>query len=107
VQLLYLDLLGNEIGPMGGFALGKSLAKGYNVSLLTLKLDYNTSLSNEGVINLCRGLCTNATLKQLHLEYCNISVFGAAAVSALLSNSNTGLEVSRRCFIKAGFICCY
>ena len=80
---------------MGGFALGKALGKGFNVSLLTLNLNFNASFSNEGVINLCRGLCTNSSLRQLHLEFCNISSYGAAALGSLLSSCVTALEVMR------------
>jgi hypothetical protein len=36
------------IGSLGAFALGSSLSKGYNTSLLTLKFDYNP-LGSEGI----------------------------------------------------------
>lgn len=78
---------------MGGFALGKALSRGNNISLVTLRLDYNTTLGNEGVINLCRGLRTNKTLKQLILEYCSITVFGAEALAGLLANQESAVEV--------------
>jgi hypothetical protein len=65
VQIQYLELLDNNIGPRGGLALGASLSQRHNLSLLTLKLDYNSTLGTEGVIELCKGLRTNATLKQV------------------------------------------
>ena len=43
----------------------QALAQGRNLSLLTLRLDYNPPLGVEGVANLCRGLRTNMTLKQV------------------------------------------
>lgn len=72
VKITYLELLDDGIGPRGAMALGLSLSYGHNLSLLTLKLDYNASLGAEGVINLCRGLRTNISLKQLHMQYCQV-----------------------------------
>lgn len=65
VQIQYLELLDNNIGPRGGLALGTSLSRRHNLSLLTLKLDYNTTLGTEGIVELCKGLRTNCTLKQV------------------------------------------
>jgi hypothetical protein len=65
VQISYLELLDNNISARGALALGNSLGRHNNLSLLTLKLDYNTTLGDEGVANLCRGLRTNSTLKQV------------------------------------------
>lgn len=48
VQIQYLELLDNNIGPRGGLALGTALSRRHNLSLLTLKLDYNTTLGSEG-----------------------------------------------------------
>ena len=48
VQLNYLELIDCNVGPRGGLALGASLSKGKNMSLLTLKLDYNATLGTAG-----------------------------------------------------------
>jgi hypothetical protein len=48
VRISYLELLDNNIGPRGGIALGSALAQGGNISLLTLKLDYNSTLGTQG-----------------------------------------------------------
>lgn len=69
VQIQYLELLDNNIGPRGGLALGASLSQRHNLSLLTLKLDYNSTLGTDGVIELCKGLRTNATLKQVEFSF--------------------------------------
>lgn len=69
VQIQFLELLDNNIGPRGGLALGTALSHRHNLSLLTLKLDYNSTLGTEGVIELCKGLRTNATLKQVVTIY--------------------------------------
>lgn len=87
VQISYLELLDCNVGPRGGLAIGASLAQRCNLSLLTLKLDYNTTLGATGVINLSRGLRTNSTLKQLHLSYCGITAEAAPALSDILENT--------------------
>jgi hypothetical protein len=92
VQPAYLELLDVGIGPKGCMALGQSLAKGKNLSLCTLKLDYNVSIGGEGAINVCRGLRTNMTLIQLHLSYCNITQEAGPAFAELLENSKSALE---------------
>ena len=48
VKISYLELLDNNIGPRGGIALGTALSQGNNLSLLTLKLDYNSSFGTQG-----------------------------------------------------------
>ena len=52
VQINVLDLIDNNIGPMGALALGQSLAHGGNLSLLTLRLDYNVTLGTKGSVIL-------------------------------------------------------
>lgn len=69
VQIQFLELLDNNIGPRGGLALGTALSHRHNLSLLTLKLDYNSTLGTEGIIELCKGLRTNSTLKQVIFIY--------------------------------------
>eukprot|EP01038_Epipyxis_sp_PR26KG_P014261 gene14261-19135_t len=93
IKLSYLELLDNYIGPKGASALGMSLARGNNLSLMTLKLDYNSTLGVEGIANLCRGLRTNITLKQLHVQFCNITAEGGEHLGELLANSRSALEV--------------
>jgi hypothetical protein len=48
VKLLFLELLDDNIGPRGALALGTALSQGNNLSLLTLKLDYNSTLGSQG-----------------------------------------------------------
>lgn len=93
VKLSFLELFDNNIGPKGANALGSALSYGHNLSLLTLKLDYNATIGDEGVINLCKGLRTNATLKQLHLQFCNLTSASGPALAEVLANSRSGLEV--------------
>jgi hypothetical protein len=46
-----------------------------------------------GVAELCRGLRTNSTLKQLHLSYCGIDASGGDTLADVLANARSGLEV--------------
>ena len=46
-----------------------------------------------GVANLCKGLRTNMTLKQLHMQFCNITHEGGRYIAELLANSRSALEV--------------
>ena len=94
VQVSYLELFDNNIGPVGGMALGQSLAHGGNLSLLTLKLDYNSTFGTKGVVNLCKGLRSNSTLKQLHLQFCQISgEESGLALGDVVSSRHSNLEV--------------
>jgi Ran GTPase-activating protein (RanGAP) involved in mRNA processing and transport len=92
VKISYLELFDNEIGPRGALALGVALSKGHNLSLLTLKLDFNTQLGNTGIANLCRGLRTNYTLYQLHLKFCGITAEGGAYIAEVLANARSQLQ---------------
>jgi Ran GTPase-activating protein (RanGAP) involved in mRNA processing and transport len=92
VKLSYLELFDNDIGPRGALALGIALSKGHNLSLLTLKLDFNTQLGNQGIANLCRGLRTNSTLYQLHVKFCGITAEGGQYIAEILSNARSQLQ---------------
>lgn len=93
VALTYLELLDNGISIRGANALGSSLSFGHNISLLTLKLDYNQTLGDDGLVALCRGLRTNMSLRQLHLQFCNLTAASGHALADLLANSRSALEV--------------
>ncbi len=43
--------------------------------------------------NLCRGLRTNITLRQLHMSFCNITGEAGVDISDLVSNARTALEL--------------
>jgi hypothetical protein len=92
VQISYLELFDNNIGHRGAMALGQSLKQGNNMSLLNLKLDYNTTMGALGVEYLCRGLRTNTVVKQLHLAHCKLPAESCAFLSHLLLNAKSGLE---------------
>jgi len=93
VAIGYLELLQNNIGLRGAMALGQALAQGRNLSLLTLRLDYNPPMGADGVANLCRGLRTNMTLKQLHLNFCELPAAAGEPLGDLLANAKSGLEI--------------
>lgn len=93
VKLSYLELLDCNVGPRGANALGYSLSRGNNLSLLTLKLDYNKTFGDEGLEMLCKGLRTNITLKQLHLQFCCLTQEAGPHLSELLANAKSSIEV--------------
>jgi len=64
---------------------------GYNKSLQTLRLDYNELVGQEGVHNICRGLRSNVSLKQLHLAYCDVGPEAGASLGEALSFAQSGL----------------
>ena len=92
VKLNYLELLDNNVGERGCLALGYALAKGNNVSLLTLNLDYNRDIGSLGVANLTRGMRTNISLRNLSMQYCGISTEAGAHFAEILSNTKSSLE---------------
>jgi Ran GTPase-activating protein (RanGAP) involved in mRNA processing and transport len=53
----------------------------------------NNKPSYPGAVNLCRGLRTNGTLKQLHMSFCNIEQDAGNALAELLANYRSSLEV--------------
>lgn len=93
VRISYLEILHDNISTRGCLAIGSSLSKGKNLSLLTLKLDYNCNIGTAGVINLCNGIRTNMTLKQLHLSYCKITSEAGVAIADMLKNASSNLTV--------------
>ncbi|GMI46957.1 hypothetical protein TrCOL_g1164 [Triparma columacea] len=97
IKLAYLELNNNNITEIGAFALGRSLQRFQfgqaNLSLVTLNLDYNTTLGTAGVAALCLGLRTNSTLKKLSLRYCNIDGESGGPLGEVLFNSQCGLNI--------------
>ena len=92
LPMAYLEMLDCNVGYRGAHALGQSLMCGQNRSLLTLKLDYNSSLGSDGCRALCQGLRTNATLKQLHLCYCGLDEDAGKPLGEVLSYAKTTLQ---------------
>jgi len=85
-----LDLMDNGIGLRGMTALGKSLADGGNLSLLTLNLNIN-HFEPAAVSALADGLRSNRTLKKLSLEYCGLSPATGPILAGLLASPTCGL----------------
>jgi Ran GTPase-activating protein (RanGAP) involved in mRNA processing and transport len=56
----------------------------------TQQLTMNTCT---GVMELCKGLRTNSTLKYLYLTFCNLEEDCGHALGEVLSNSRSSLEV--------------
>jgi len=88
----FVEFMDCGVGVEGCAALGAALMLGANASLETLRLDLNPGVGDAGLIQLCRGLRTNRTLRTLTLGYCNIGPAGAAAIAAVLGSSLSSLE---------------
>lgn len=82
-----LELPGSAIGPRGAGYIGKMLSE--NATIARLVLDFNSSLTDDGVAALCNGLRWNGTLQHLSMQYCSITSQGAGAVaSGVIKGSN-------------------
>jgi Ran GTPase-activating protein (RanGAP) involved in mRNA processing and transport len=92
VAISYLELLDNNIGARGCNALGQALSSSHNVSLLTLKLDYNVQMGTDGCEMLSRGLRTNMALKQLHLQFCSLNTDAGKPLADILANTRSNLD---------------
>lgn len=93
MMISYLELMDCKVGRSGCQALGEALDGKHKSHLLNLKIHYNAEMGDEGVSALCRGLFTNRTLKQLHLDYCNIGPSGAQVLGQALSMPKSELTV--------------
>lgn len=87
IAVSYLELMDNNIGARGCAALGEALncAPNKPSKIVSLKLDYNSTIGCEGAAALCLGLRSNTVLKQLHMPYCNVGPEGARAFAQAMS----------------------
>lgn len=65
----------------------------YKYYFVIYKLNPNRSYVCTGIINLCKGLRSNVTMKQLHVEFCQITHEAGPALADLLKNERSVLEV--------------
>ncbi|EEY61552.1 uncharacterized protein PITG_01870 [Phytophthora infestans T30-4] len=93
VNVAYLELLDCGIGADGCKALADVLSLQKVPGLLTLNLDYNLEIGDAGVNVLIDGLFSNTTLKQLHLDYCNVGPNGCIKLAQLISLPACAIEV--------------
>lgn len=70
-----------------------SVQKVFILSILFFKTNYQFNFFFLGLAGLVRGLRTNITLKQLHLQFCNLDSTSGEHLSDLLSFSRSSLEV--------------
>ncbi|KDO25738.1 hypothetical protein SPRG_09037 [Saprolegnia parasitica CBS 223.65] len=85
VNVVYVELMDCSIGVEGALLEQKS-------PLQTLKLNCNNGIGDAGVFELCQGLFTNTTLKQLHLEFCSITKEGTVVLAQLVSMAKSSLH---------------
>ncbi|ETW05316.1 hypothetical protein H310_04268 [Aphanomyces invadans] len=92
VNVLYVELMDCDIGPEGCAMLADALKPERKSPLQTLKLNCNNKIGNDGVYALCQGLFANHTIKQLHLDFCNVSSDGGVVLAQLLCMAKSALE---------------
>jgi hypothetical protein len=97
IAVSYVELMDNNIGARGCCALGEALDCGPDKKapskVVSLKLDYNSTIGCDGVEALCLGLRSNTVLKQLHLPYCNIGPRGALALAQAMSFPTSAIYI--------------
>ena len=92
LRIRTVDLIDNDIGPRGAMHLGNALARGGYANVTRLSLEHNASLGSKGCEELCRGLATNSSLKELYLGHCNIGSDGGKYIAQLLCSQVTQLS---------------
>ncbi|EQC38962.1 hypothetical protein SDRG_03917 [Saprolegnia diclina VS20] len=92
VNVVYVELMDCNIGVEGCKMLSDALYSNKKSPLQTLKLNCNNGIGDAGVYELCQGLFTNTTLKQLHLEFCSITKEGAVVLAQLVSMAKSALH---------------
>ena len=83
-SLKKLTLQNASITESGARALGNSLRYGYNRTLEELYILCDQSISDCGVVALCRGLATNRGLKALSIVGCGVGPEGAEGMADIL-----------------------
>jgi protein phosphatase 1 regulatory subunit 37 len=90
-NVLILELLDNEITPLGCEFLSRVLHPSAKLNLSILKLDHNP-FGSAGVEHLCKGMLQNQTITQISLTYCNIDAAGARPLFEMLIYQKSLLE---------------
>lgn len=90
-NVAFLELLDNNITPLGCEFLSKALHPKNQPQIQILKLDHN-QFGSEGVIALSEGLAINPVLRMLSLTYCGITEEGAEALFEIMIYSRSALE---------------
>ena len=70
-DLVSLELMTNEISPLGCQFLGKLMMPRITNNIAVLKLDHN-NFGSEGLMYLAEGLAMNPIITHLSLKYNNI-----------------------------------
>lgn len=89
--MAFLELLDNNITPLGCEFLSKALHPCQQPQIQILKLDHN-QFGSDGVIALSEGLAVNPILRMLSLTYCGIGPEGADALFEIMIYQKSALE---------------
>ena len=86
-----LELLDNQISPLGCEHLGKILHPSAKVQLIQVKLDHNR-FGSAGLKFLADGLSQNKIIEELSLTYCDIDESGARYLFEILIYTQSVLQ---------------
>eukprot|EP01029_Cantina_marsupialis_P021668 TRINITY_DN5236_c0_g1_i1.p1 TRINITY_DN5236_c0_g1~~TRINITY_DN5236_c0_g1_i1.p1 ORF type:complete len:347 (+),score=118.51 TRINITY_DN5236_c0_g1_i1:134-1174(+) len=95
MQITYLEYMDSRIGPIGCSALGEALTFGSPSVLTHLSLDHNSTMKDEGLIALSKGLRTNTSLKYLSLTYCDLTKASSKALQEIIIFGHSSLAELR------------
>lgn len=90
-NVAFLELLDNNVTPLGCEFLSKTLHPKSQPMIQILKLDHN-AFGAAGVIALSEGLAVNPVLRMLSLTYCGIDAEGAEALFEIMIYTRSALE---------------
>lgn len=105
-NVAFLELLDNQITPLGCEFLSKALHPKSQPMIQILKLDHN-NFGSAGVIALSEGLAVNPVLRMLSLTYCGIDAEGADALFDIMIYTRSAIEeinLSGNCLMNEGII---
>lgn len=88
---MVLELLDNNITPLGCEFLGRVLNPIAKTNLLVVKLDHN-SFGTPGLKHIAAGIATNQNVTNLSLTYCDIDSKGAEYLFEILIYTKSALE---------------
>ena len=86
-----LELLDNQITPLGCEHIGKILHPAAKSQMTHLKLDHNR-FGSAGLKFLADGLAQNKTIEHLSLSYCDIDESGARYLFEILIYTQSNLQ---------------
>ena len=90
-NVIMLDLMANNLSPLGCEFVGKLMHPDMKRNIVNLKLDHN-AFGSAGMDMLAAGLRMNKVVQNLSLTYCEIDEKGARSIFEILLFQGSSLE---------------